>query len=154
MGRIDNRHLRDIRKKTPGFHEDLFESSEKAFARLYNEDAKCRIAAIVYCSRHWNLRTSEFIEICKKMAENDSDEAVRVSALYALGTVARASRDPAMSVFLANTVKRDNSSRIVRQAAYSALKEVQEGLTTDVRGERRVAILRSVLQLGRGLSEE
>ena len=137
-------------------YPDLVRTKEAALAHLFDSDSNVRIAAINICDSLWKCSADrEFIAVCRKIADTDVDDSVRIHAASMLGKALRATKDSSASQFLAKIVKSDGSSTDLRRAAYWALREVQLGLIEEDNVKRSMSLIKLVLHKQPiGMSEE
>jgi hypothetical protein len=137
-------------------YPELVRSKESALAHLFDTDSNVRIAAINICDRLWNCSADqEFVVACRRIADADIDDSVRVHAVSKLGKTLQSSKDRSTSLFLAQIVKSANISEDLRRAAYWALREVQFGLTEEDNVKRTISLIKMVLRKKpKGMSEE
>lgn len=131
-------------------YEELVRSKETVLAHIFHADRNVRIAAIYLCDLFWKCpKDVEFLDAYRKTAATDPDDAVRRVAVGLLGATLEGTRDLSTSQFLADTVKDSRTSAELREAAYSALRQVQLGL--NLKEITRDAIAHRKLMLRKGV---
>lgn len=89
---------------------------------LKSEDAELRFVALKVLTSYWRLE-EHWTTACDVL-EHDPDEDCRFRAASALGALKRNTQDSSTLSVLAQVVRNKREKRVVREAAYAAMKEV------------------------------
>jgi len=103
-------------------HAMFLEAEPDVVALLDHSNARIRCIAVRVLTFHWNVRGHRDRLI--PLLRNDSDDEVKSFTAAGLGFVFQNSRDPIVSQALIDRVRDGNEHPLVREAAYSGLREV------------------------------
>ena len=89
---------------------------------LTHPDPQLRSIALEVLTRHWRLK--EHWNTARNFLERDPDKECRINGASALAILKRNTQDrPTLSV-LARVVRNEQETRLVREAAYAAMRSV------------------------------
>lgn len=100
--------------------ESMLSSQEETLKYLSAANPDLRQAALRLAYRHWNI-TDMLATVYEEMALTDPDDEVRETAMGALGTCCRGTKDPRIGHLLAATVRNEGLAVGTRVTAYASL---------------------------------
>ncbi|TMJ00691.1 MAG: HEAT repeat domain-containing protein [Bacillati bacterium ANGP1] len=103
-------------------HAMLLEAEPDVVALLDHSDAQIRCIAVRVLTFHWNI--SRHWDRLIRLLRDDPDDEVKSFTAAGLGFVFQNARDPIVSQALIDKVRDRREHPLVREAAYSALREV------------------------------
>lgn len=124
----------------------LVQSRELAIAHLNDRDSRVRIASLHICRTVWNcISDDDYLDACRRMAEGDPVDEVRVHAIGLYANGLRGTRDRDAKRLLALLVQDQDNSDATRLEAYWGLREVEFGLTEEDVVNRTFSLMKRVL---------
>jgi hypothetical protein len=112
---------------------EMVSSYRFAVEALHASDGTTRWVALRILTDWWDL-TSEVATYSLKLALDDPDERVRLSAIHYVGFYYQGSRDDQIAYFLSNVVRNKTETPTLRAAAYQALATLREFTIATVLG--------------------
>jgi hypothetical protein len=118
--RVDRLVLARLKELAGGHLDAMLRNQEKTIEYLANENPKLRQAAVQIAYRIWNI-TNRLAGVYEKLAINDPDSSVRETAIGALGTCYRKTKDSRVGHLLASIARNEHLTASIRLTAFCSL---------------------------------
>ena len=121
--RHDKMSAREVYHAIQAFGELNFQEAQSEVERfLKSEDPELRFIALKVLTRYWHLE--KHWKTAQDVLEHDPDEDCRFRAAHALAGLRRNTQDRSTLKVLARVVRNEQEKRVVREAAYAAMREI------------------------------